>query len=64
MSDLAQKIHFVGIGGAGMAPLAEIMLSRGAAVSGSDRELNAKTALLAARGAAVREGTFRRLPAA
>lgn len=56
MSDLAQKIHFVGIGGAGMAPLAEIMLSRGAAVSGSDRELNAKTALLAARGAAVREG--------
>ena len=38
MSDLAQKIHFVGIGGAGMAPLAEIMLSRGAAVSGSDRE--------------------------
>lgn len=39
-----------------MAPLAEIMLSRGAAVSGSDRELNAKTALLAARGAAVREG--------
>ncbi|MBS5531777.1 hypothetical protein KH017_13390 [bacterium] len=56
MSDLAQKIHFVGIGGAGMAPLAEIMLSRGAAVSGSDRELNAKTALLAARGAAVQEG--------
>lgn len=56
MSDLAQKIHFVGIGGAGMAPLAEIMLSRGAAVSGSDRELNAKTAQLAARGATVREG--------
>lgn len=56
MSELARKIHFVGIGGAGMAPLAEIMLSRGAAVSGSDLELNAKTAQLASHGALVLEG--------
>ncbi len=31
-----KKIHFIGIGGAGMSPLAEILLSRGYAVSGSD----------------------------
>lgn len=31
-----KKIHFIGIGGAGMCPLAEIMLSLGYSVSGSD----------------------------
>ena len=56
MCDQLQRIHFVGIGGAGMAPLAEIMLTRGAGVSGSDKELNAKTAGLASRGAAVYAG--------
>lgn len=55
-SKLPQRIHFVGIGGAGMAPLAEIMLSRGASVSGTDREPNEKTAHLAALGAAVHAG--------
>ena len=32
-----QKIHFVGIGGAGMSPLAKILLLLGYNVSGSDQ---------------------------
>ena len=32
----AKKIHFIGIGGSGMCPIAEIMLSLGYTVSGSD----------------------------
>lgn len=33
-----KKIHFVGIGGAGMSPLAKILVELGYEVSGSDRE--------------------------
>jgi len=47
------KLHFIGIGGAGMAPLARIALERGHLVSGSDNESNRKTAELAAAGAKV-----------
>ncbi|MFR5876176.1 MAG: Mur ligase domain-containing protein, partial [Eubacterium sp.] len=32
----AKKIHFIGIGGAGMCPIAEILLSLGYTVTGSD----------------------------
>ncbi len=32
----AKKIHFIGVGGSGMCPIAEIMLSLGYTVSGSD----------------------------
>ena len=32
-----KKIHFVGIGGAGMSPLAKIMVELGYEVTGSDR---------------------------
>ena len=32
----AKKIHFIGIGGSGMCPVAEILLSLGYTVSGSD----------------------------
>lgn len=32
------KIHFIGIGGAGMSPLAKMMLEHGYEVTGSDRE--------------------------
>lgn len=32
----AKKVHFIGIGGAGMAPLAEILHRRGYEISGSD----------------------------
>ena len=31
-----KRVHFIGIGGAGMCPLAEIMLSLGYNLSGSD----------------------------
>ena len=49
-------IHFVGIGGAGMAPLAELLLRRGESVSGSDLEVNAKCASLQALGAQIFAG--------
>lgn len=32
----AKKLHFIGIGGAGMCPVAEIMISQGYTVTGSD----------------------------
>jgi UDP-N-acetylmuramate--alanine ligase len=50
------KIHFTGIGGAGMAPLAELSLLRGDQVSGSDLSGNAKCTHLTSLGAAVTVG--------
>lgn len=35
-------LHFIGIGGAGMAPLAELACRKGHKVTGSDNELNSK----------------------
>ncbi|MDD5697080.1 MAG: Mur ligase domain-containing protein [Victivallaceae bacterium] len=52
ITDLRQ-LHFIGIGGAGTAPLAGIMLQRGYKISGSDLCLNAKTAQLSREGAAI-----------
>ena len=34
--DTCHHIHFVGIGGSGMCPIAEILFHRGYAISGSD----------------------------
>jgi len=48
-----KRLHFVGIGGAGMAPLAHLALRCGAAVSGSDEKTNGKTAALAQEGARI-----------
>ncbi|WEV58531.1 Mur ligase domain-containing protein [Bifidobacterium sp. ESL0728] len=42
--------HFIGIGGAGMSVLAEMIHEEGVEVSGSDREANAKTDRLTALG--------------
>jgi len=50
------KVHFIGIGGAGMAPLAELLLRRNVAVSGSDIEFNSKCASLQAAGAQIFTG--------
>ncbi len=50
------KIHFIGIGGAGTAPLAKIMLERSAEVSGSDREDSQKMNELRTAGATVHVG--------
>lgn len=44
------RTHFIGIGGAGMSVLAEMLHEEGIEVSGSDREANAKTDRLVALG--------------
>lgn len=46
-----QRVHFIGIGGAGMSGLAEILLARGANVSGSDLVRSEKTDELKKQGA-------------
>ena len=46
-------VHFIGIGGAGMAPLAQLLLQRGVKVSGSDIEFNSKCEKLASLGAEI-----------
>ncbi len=56
MIDQQQHVHFVGIGGAGMSALAEVLLARGAAVSGCDIRASDVTRRLEARGAVVRIG--------
>lgn len=48
-----QKIHFVGIGGIGMSGIAEIMLTLGLSVTGSDIKQSATTRRLARRGAKI-----------
>jgi UDP-N-acetylmuramate--alanine ligase len=54
LSELAsKKLHFVGIGGAGMSGLARIALTHGAQVSGSDEKDSSVLAALAALGATV-----------
>ena len=46
-------VHFVGIGGSGMSGIAEVMLSLGYAVQGSDLKPNKQTQRLEAQGATV-----------
>ena len=50
------KVHFVGIGGIGMSGLAEILLSQGFEVSGSDRALSEITDHLSKLGITIYEG--------
>lgn len=50
------RTHFIGIGGAGMSVLAEMLHEQGVAVDGSDREPGAKTDRLRALGVDVRFG--------
>ncbi|MDP4219538.1 MAG: UDP-N-acetylmuramate--L-alanine ligase [Bacteroidota bacterium] len=47
------KVHFIGIGGAGMSGLAEILLERGVSVSGSDLAESEKTKELRKLGATI-----------
>lgn len=51
-----KRLHFVGIGGAGMAPLALLALENGFLVSGSDLVDGSKTAELRKHGITVRKG--------
>jgi UDP-N-acetylmuramate--alanine ligase len=53
MNHAVHHIHFVGVGGSGMSPLAEIMAGLGYQVSGSDLHASAVTERLAARGVQV-----------
>ena len=50
------RVHFVGIGGAGMSGIARIMLTRGVEVSGCDARDSRAVAALRARGASVEVG--------
>jgi UDP-N-acetylmuramate--alanine ligase len=52
----SQHAHFVGIGGIGMSGIAEILLSLGMKVSGSDLKRSAVTDRLAQLGATIYEG--------
>jgi len=52
----SQHVHFVGIGGIGMSGIAEILLSMGMKVSGSDLKRSAVTERLAQLGATIYEG--------
>jgi UDP-N-acetylmuramate--alanine ligase len=48
-----RHVHFVGIGGAGMSGIAEVLLTQGFTVSGSDASTSAVTERLSAAGARV-----------
>ncbi len=52
----SQRIHFIGIGGIGMSGIAEILLTMGYTVSGSDLRGSATTSRLAALGARIYVG--------
>jgi UDP-N-acetylmuramate--alanine ligase len=51
-----RRLHFVGIGGAGMNGIAQVMLNLGYEVSGTDIKQNAATQRLAEQGATVHIG--------
>jgi UDP-N-acetylmuramate--alanine ligase len=51
-----ENIHFVGIGGIGMSGIAEVLLSLGYRVTGSDLRRSSITDRLAGLGALIREG--------
>lgn len=51
-----QRVHMVGIGGAGMSGIARILLDRGGQVSGSDAKESRGIHALRARGALIRIG--------
>lgn len=51
-----KRVHFVGIGGAGMSGIAEVLLNLGFSVSGSDLNDNAVTRRLRSLGANVAKG--------
>ena len=53
---LRGPFHFIGIGGAGMSPLAEILQAQGQAVSGSDEKASPTTERLSARGIRIQIG--------
>ena len=53
MREFVRKIHFVGIGGAGMSGIASVLLDQGYTVTGSDQVASANTQALADKGAQI-----------
>src|SRR2546425_7906652 len=60
MKHKVRRIHFVGIGGAGMSGIAEVLVNLGYQVSGSDLAANAATQRLSSLGVRL---SFEHLPA-
>ncbi len=56
MKHKVKRVHFVGIGGAGMSGIAEVLLTQGYQVSGSDVAATAVTRRLSALGARICAG--------
>ncbi|HEY9102025.1 UDP-N-acetylmuramate--L-alanine ligase [Chitinimonas sp.] len=56
MKHKVKRIHFVGIGGAGMSAIAEVLVTQGFEVSGSDLAEGASTQRLRAAGATIAIG--------
>jgi len=56
MKHKVKNIHFVGIGGSGMSGIAEVLVTLGYNVSGSDLGSNAVTQRLVDMGATVHQG--------
>ena len=57
MTRIPERVHVVGIGGAGMSALAKILAGRGHRVSGSDLRAGTTMDLLSALGIEVWEGS-------
>ncbi|MBA3855712.1 MAG: UDP-N-acetylmuramate--L-alanine ligase [Cyanobacteria bacterium PR.3.49] len=53
LENLAEPVHFIGIGGIGMSALARLLLNEGKAVSGSDKQAGEITQELEAMGAKI-----------
>ena len=51
-----RRLHFIGVGGAGMSGIAELSLRLGFAVSGCDQRLGPTTERLAALGVQISQG--------
>ena len=48
-----KTLHFIGIGGCGMSPMAQILLDKGYKIQGSDMKENINTIRLKDRGAKI-----------
>ena len=56
MKHKVKRVHFVGVGGAGMSGIAEVLLTQGYQVSGSDIAPSATTRRLTELGARISAG--------
>ncbi|MFN2488231.1 MAG: UDP-N-acetylmuramate--L-alanine ligase [Actinomycetota bacterium] len=56
MTLISGRVHFVGVGGAGMSAIAKVLLERGVEVSGSDLKRSRAAAVLDAMGAPIHIG--------